>query len=53
MEIDPERIVFTHLVVRPIKNGYLVEVETESDDETYSFKSYRQVLCFLKTLEAK
>lgn len=37
------------LVVTPIDNAYLVQIETERGEFSYSFKSWRQVMIFLKT----
>lgn len=51
MKDTPKRDNFSQLVVRPINNGYLVEIETETEDLSHAFKTYRQVLQFLKTVE--
>ena len=53
MKIDPKTTTFAHMVVRPIENGYLVEIETENDDLVHAFKNYKETLRFLKGLENK
>jgi hypothetical protein len=51
MQTDPRRTSFERLVVYPIENGYIVEIEANSEETVHAFKTYRQVLRFLKTLE--
>jgi len=48
MENTPNWADTERLVVEPIANGILVTVSTDSEEFSYSFKSYRQVLRFLK-----
>jgi hypothetical protein len=51
LENNPKTTTFERLVVRPIANGYLVEIETDSEDITHSFKTYRQVMRHIKQLD--
>ena len=48
MNDTQEGIIFENLVVRPIKNGYLVEIETENETITVAAKSWRQVIAYIK-----
>jgi len=50
-ESAPERANFERLVVEPIENGYLVIKTTGNDELMFSFKSFRQVLQFLRTID--
>jgi len=53
MENTPIWDNIERLVVEPISNGILVTISTENDEQQYSFKSYRQVLYFMKSLSKK
>jgi len=48
MENTPQWEEIERLVVEPIGNGILVQITTDSDEHRFSFKSYRQVLRFLR-----
>ncbi len=52
MQNAPKITEIKHMVVRLIANGTIMEVETDSEDLAYCFKTYRQVLRFRKSLEA-
>lgn len=48
MENTPNWADAERMVVEPIANGILVTISTESEEFNYSFKSYRQVMRFMK-----
>ena len=50
MNTEPQRNSFERIVLRPIENGYLIEVETEDRDLCTAAPSWRQVIKYLKTL---
>lgn len=50
MQNAPQWSETERLVVEPIANGILVTITTEDDEESYTFKTYRQVLRFLKVV---
>jgi hypothetical protein len=50
MENTPIWDNIERLVVEPIVNGVLVTISTEDNEQQYSFKSYRQVMRFMKSL---
>ena len=50
MENTPRWADVENLVVEPIENGILVTISSKSEVFNYSFKSYRQVLRFLRLL---
>lgn len=51
MENVPNWEDIERLVVEPIANGILITISTEIDEQQHSFKSYRQVLRFMKSLD--
>ncbi len=51
METAPKWTETERMVVEPIANGILVTITTEIEEQCYTFKSYRQVLRFIKTLD--
>ena len=50
MENIPRWADVENLVVDPIENGILVIITSKSEVFSYSFKSYRQVLRFLRLI---
>lgn len=51
MKTHQKTTTFDRVVVRPIANGYLVEIEGANEDFDYCFPTYRHALRWLKTLE--
>jgi hypothetical protein len=53
MENIPQWSDIERVVVEPIANGILITISTEIDEQQYSFKTYRQILSFMKALDKK
>lgn len=51
MKTHQKTTTFDRVVVRPIANGYLVEIEGADEDQDFCFPTFRHALRFLKTLE--
>jgi hypothetical protein len=49
-QTDPKLNLFEIATIKVIETGYLVEVKTSNNEMIHAFKSYRQVLRYIKTL---
>lgn len=49
-EKEPKSVSFDKIEIRPIENAIIIQLSVGSDHKEYTFKSYRQVLQFLKTI---